>query len=336
MQFLALAALIATFAADDPLTPPPPIPNTPAAQIQLYRVTQPEPPQPEAQVIVNYWIHINDLINSEKLRRNAMTIRPGGKYVARKTYPFDGFGHLRARDLIRAAQEGIEAARTTTWGKPQEEVDREISKNINTAFEYYPLLAQGDDDVRALYLLVENSRQEDLLRMFLIQNSVKGKAHPSLFGTYFREAVERDPAPLREILQTLVNSPVESPRLLSTAIHALFEILYYEHGVLISKEATLSEFAKQKGVPVSLALLSESGAPPLTGDIARLNEDFEAQWFDIARTLKTYCEPENARTEELTNAAQTHLRRICEEIPLKKREDIRKMLEEVEKSPRPS
>lgn len=336
MQRLIVPALILAFAAAAMAEAP----ERPAIPPQLPK-SKPVPKDPgmpddEGKIIMNYWVHINDLLKDDSLRRNTMTVRPGGKYVARKSYPFEGFGHLRAKDLLRAAREGIEAARTATWGKSQAEVERQITKNLITAFEYYPLLAQDDSDIAPLLHAIEDSRSEEMLRLFLLERCAPGLVSPSLFSTYLQETLARDPAPIRLALKNVIASAVESPRVLRIAIEALYAFYYYEYGKFLGKDPAVAAYAEKEGIPVTPAILLRADAPQLSGDVARLNSDYLEQWTEIARSLAEYFRPGTTRTPEVQGQARRCLERIYLEIPFDNRDAIKGFLDRATVAPNPA
>lgn len=337
MQRLIMPALILAFAAAAAVAQPPAGPAFPPQPPAARPVPKdPGVPDDEGKIIMNYWVHINDLLKDDSLRRNTMTVRPGGQYVARKSYPFEGFGHLRAKDLLRAAREGIEAARTATWGKSQAEVERQITKNLIAAFEYYPLLAQDDSDITPLLHAIEDSRSEEMLRLFLLERCAPGMVNPSLFSTYLQESLARDPAPIRLALKNIVASAVESPRVLHVAIAALYDFYYYEYSKFLAKDPAVAAYAQKEAIPVTPAILLRADAPQLSGDVARLNRDYLEQWEEVARFLSEYFRPGTTRTPEVRDQARKYLERIYLEIPFDNRDAVKGFLDRASLAPNPA
>lgn len=326
---LVLATGTSAQSLENPLAPP----QSPPPKVVPKGASVPED---DKTVIMNYWVHINDLLRDESLRRNTMTARPGGKYVVRKSYPFEGFGHLRARDLLRAAREGIEAARTATWGKAQAEVEREITKNLITAFEYYPLLVQDDDDLKTLVHSIEDPRGDEMLRLFLLERCAPGMTNPSLFSDYLQESLARDPTPLRLALKNVISGSVEKPRILRVAIESLYSFFYYEYGRFLATDPGLAAYAQQRNLPVTPALLLEPDAPALSGDVARLNPDYIGQWTEIARTLANCIRPGTTRTPEVQAQARKYLEQIYSIIPINNREAVKEILDNASQNPNPA
>ncbi len=281
----------------------------------------------QAPVILNYWTHLNDILSNETFRRNTTSVRPSGRYLPRKVYPFENVQHLRARDLMRAVQEGINAARTASWGKPAEEVQRQIRQNIVTALEYYPLVAQDERELKPLYYAMADVNGEVELRMFLLRSSMPGASRPSLFGLYLREALAHNTGETRKYLKTIVDHVTENPQVQRTAIEAYFYYMELAYTQVLKTDPAVAAFAADRGQAFRPVMLMEAGAPQPSGSVAQLLKDYDAQWFDFALTLSGYAQPGSNRPIEVREASRACLERIYREMPLSNRDVIKELLD---------
>lgn len=282
----------------------------------------------EDRIILNYWTHINEILSNESMRRDTTTVRPGGRYLPRKVYPFEVVQHLRARDLIRAVHEGINAARTAAWGKSPEETRRQIRQNIVTALEYYPVVAQDDRDIKPLFYAMADVNEEEELRLYLLRNSLPDASRPTLFGLYLRDALAHNSEETRKYLKTVVEHAAENPRVQQAAIEAYFHYMELSYARVLKTDPAVAAFAAEHGAAFRPALLLEEGAPKPSGDVVQLLRDYDAQWYDFALTLSGYAQPTSTRPAEVRETARACLERIYNELPLSNRDDVKALLDQ--------
>ncbi|HNR33430.1 MAG TPA: hypothetical protein PKI11_21245 [Candidatus Hydrogenedentes bacterium] len=341
---VVLCALALSVAAEvpDPAKPPPsafaPPPSSPFAgpARQAPPVAPPPATSSEERIILNYWTHLNEILQNESLRRSVLTARPGGRYVPRKMYPFENIQHLRGRDLLRAVREGIAEARAATWGKSPEEVTLQIRRNIVTALEYYPLIAVDDRDLKPLLYALAEPNEEDELRLYLLRCSVPGTMRPSLFALYFQDALAHNSEELRKYLGGIVEHAAEKPRVQCAAIEAYFHFLTRAYAHVLKKDSAVAAFAEARGEVLRPEVLFAEGAPQPKGDVGRLLRDHDAQWLGFARTLAGYADANSGRAPELRETARAYLERIYAELPLSNRDDVKALLDRLASAPTPA
>jgi len=285
-------------------------------------------------LILNYWTHLNEILQSEQARRRTRTMRPTGEFIVRIGFPFDNLAHLRAKHLLRAANEGAAAARTAAWGRPEAEARGAAYVNIATALEYYPLLAAGDDDFMPLLYLMGNDREDPVLRLFLISRTVPGLAPPSLFSRYFQEQIGRmDPFKFREYLAKPASHPLEDPEVQVVAIQALYAFNVNNYTAILRRDPKIAAWARGVREPVTPSILLREDAPALSGDTAYLAADMNSHFASMARDLANHLKPGSNRPPAVRAVAREYLQRIYDEIPLEDRAAVKALLDAAAPAP---
>lgn len=302
------------------------------AGVQLAQ-TDPGQMEEEKPIILNYWVHLNTVLNSDAARRDVKIFRPGQQYVPRKHYPFELLDHLRAEDLLRAAHEGIDAARTELWGKSPAEIEAQIYRNIAFALEYYPIRAQIERDVELLLMAMSDPKEEELLRVYLLTNAVPGEATPSSFGLFLQEAIRYNPTTAKPYLSAVATNPQEPVRVQIAALRAYTEVLRTEYNQVLAKDPALVEFAKQQGEALTPVTLLSPGAPQLSADLATMLRDYDAQLFEYARVLGDCFKGNTARPPEVQAVARACLERICREMPNSRQAEIQAVFDALPPAP---
>ncbi|MFP4502540.1 MAG: hypothetical protein ACLFTT_16210 [Candidatus Hydrogenedentota bacterium] len=271
----------------------------------------------DKKVIVNYWTHIQKILESEDVRANRRTMRPSGEVLVRVSYPFDHLMHLKPKHLLRAAHEGVDAARTAAWGRSPEAAHRQAYENVAMALEYYPLLAGNDQDVLDLLYAMARRANDPVLRTFLVNRTVSGLAPDSLFARYLRDEVTAmAPQKFRNYLYKPATAPDEDPMVQMAAIRALYRYDYAYQGRVLMLAPEFQVYARRHDLLPEPAMLLRPGAPEPSGDTARMMSTLETRWLDTAQDLAKHLEPERGRPAAVRALVRETLGRIRQEAPL--------------------
>ncbi len=330
--------------AEAPAAPAnPPVVSQPAAPVESAGAPAPQavpvsppanagpapasPVQPEApQIITNYWQHINELLAMEAARRTKYDLKVKAKYPPPRTYPFDAFQHLKAKDLLRAADEGILAAREKTGIRPEEEVEHQAEVNVNTALEYYPLLATEESDFTELRYRIQAS--DPVLQIYLMRRMVPGLAHQSLLSEYLQENADRQREEVRKTLLKICGDIMANEKVQCVAFDAAYRFLLEEYLAVYRKDPAVAEYEKQNGGPAPAKLALESGGITLAPDTLAALEPLGAGFHAYVDALAAQLSPSAGRPAGVWMAARQGIEKVYTEIYLTNREKIKAVLDQ--------
>lgn len=283
-------------------------------------------PAPPDSPITNYWVHLNDLLRAE-LAKPARRTDPNTALPPPRQLPFEAIAELRARDLVRAANEGLREARHRMRDRPAAEIERQALANIHFCLEYFPLLAQRDEDLQPLLYVMEDPRADPLFRIYLFERMSPGRAPVSLFGDFLQDRVRREPLATSRIMRTIGANLFEPGRPQAAAIAAwyAFELDLFNRWLRALPEVADHEAAT--GVAVSPASLRGGQDPTLTdasrAALARRLEVFTG----MVDALAPHLDPANNRPPEVQAEVRRTVLRILTDLPLENPAPIRALLE---------
>ncbi len=272
-------------------------------------------PAQDENVIVNYWQHIQE-IAKEEARKKPPVMPSNSKYVPPQRFPFEAYRHLKAKDLLRAAREGVEEARRLNYGKPKEVVDHRCLSNVQFALEYYPLLARDVNDANALIEAMEQPNDDIVLRTFLLQSSAAGPESASLLSTYMFENFVKTESTYKSKLLKMIPSildPTDAPAL---AAESLYAFLVQEYRMRLKADPQITQFAKDAQKELVPMILREQGCPKPASRtsvyLKELDRDFDA----LLNVLKRVLDPKGNYTDARRSTARQIVSKIFKEIPL--------------------
>lgn len=137
-----------------------------------------------------------------------------------------------------------------------------VEDELAVVFEYYPLLARGDEDRARLYDAMLDNRQPAALRSFLIRAGVPEPGAPSAFCRYMRRGLEDGALDFQKSLMGRLTFPGEDPSVLESAV-ALLPVLVADGFRAAEGDGERVERQRQIGGAVAAGLES------LTRDPAR-------------------------------------------------------------------
>lgn len=230
---------------------------------------------PTARTLYPYWQMILEVTNQIDSRPPRPLGINKGLQTPAPNYPFDSFRHLRTVDLLRAAQEGMDFARLEqARGTDAAEIEQQILKNITIALEYLPLLIKDQGDIWEILNLIQNQKQDKLLRIFLLEQ-VYGIAQPEtllsmtlpelLFSLERRrgKGISSDVNPVaaaaipgaetmfHETMLRLSSHPSEVPEIQAMALAQYYAFLAEQYLITMNKIPEVEE-AKALGLEVDI------------------------------------------------------------------------------------
>lgn len=269
----------------------------------------------EDHVIVSYWKHVSEILQREM---DQIPQRPAGnlRYPPPRRFLFESLEHLQAEDLLRAAREGARAARRSMLNQPPDEVNREVETRIAMVLDFYPVLADDDEDRIRLLDVMSQSNEDAVLRAFLVKRSVPGLTNRSPLADYLQCRPSRELRETRDRLEKIGTDVAEQPAVQVLAIEASFQWLVREYTTALEKDAGVVKFAKSAGIPITPALMLRDDHPKpntrtatwiaqLTKDAEKMAQGYAAQWS-----------PDRMRSLEVKRAVYRFIDRLCKEIPL--------------------
>ncbi len=278
-------------------------------------------------VITNYWRHVNAILKAEEARQQPPAQTSNVRYPRPLNFPFDSLKHLRAKDLYRAAKEGIRYARRMNRDKPAEEVDRLVQANIQTALEYYPMLAETDEDVYRLFYVIADLREDEVFRRFILERSVPGMVPESLFNTYLQDGVRWESKKIREILGAVLDAPSESVELTGLVMQVYFRLLYEECRRALEVDEGVVQYAAERGEALSPALLLETGDLELAPQTIAMLDKCRARTKTMVRILEHILDPKKRYAAPKRLLARESLERIYEQLPTAAHEHVKEILD---------
>jgi hypothetical protein len=279
-------------------------------------------------LIMNYWTHLQSILEDNERQRETQTMRPDGKVLKRVNYPFDAVMHLKPAHLLRAAKEGIDFARTEGWGLAPDAAARQAYRNVGIALEYYPLLAVSESDFMPLLHTMGRREDDPILRVYLFNHVLPGMELPSLFSRYMQEEFQKlDVVEARPYLFEPATFPLEEPEPQAAAIRALFahDLAWFSRQLALMPE--FEAYARQVDTPIGPALLLREDAPEPTGDVGSLMIELIKSIGQVAGHLAEILRPESGRPEALQGVAREHLGLILENFPIPNADAVRAALD---------
>jgi Arc/MetJ family transcription regulator len=289
-----------------------------------------QPPAADAQpqIITNYWRYVSNILDREEAKANvppptARSLR----YPPTREFPFDALRDLTAKDLVRAAKEGLQQARQSNQGQPPDVVARAAEANMQRALEYFPVLAENDQALDLLLGPIAAEKDDPLLRIFLIRRCAPGLAPPSLFSLYFQDTVARNQGQVKDLLTQTVGRMTELAEVKLPAMDALYAYLEIGYQRVFEKDVALKEFAQAQGMPITPALLNAPGAPAASPETQASLTACERQSQEFIVLMRKQLEDDKTQSPDLQRRAREFLERISREFPLSNQETVKALLE---------
>ena len=226
---------------------------------------------------------------------------------------------VAAQDLRDAAGEAVAELRA---GAAPEDLERHARERLLQCLEFYPLVAGDAADLDTMLAHLEDGRQDQIYRTFLIEHvALAGTARGPL-AAYFLAASRTGYFSLRSRLGRLSTAVREEPPLRVSAMEALFRLHLDRLQQVLAEEPALHQRRGPDG-RVDVALLRES--PQLSPRTARAVEQTQQDFVNAAKLYAR--ELGRAGTPgPIHDKALELLHRILDEIPLHKTEEVRALL----------
>ena len=273
-------------------------------------------PIPKALVFKLYWSHVQAILRAEEARpkpNRDVQLR----YPPPRKFAFDAFRHLSTKDLIIAAQQGVISAQKRSGRMTPQEENRQVAANIRDALEYYPLLAENDDDLVNLLHVIENPSSEPGMRIYLIERCATGMAPPNLLSMYLQDHLRTRQRKMQKILlEILSGGATVPPEVQLVAMEALYRFLHDQYMEVLLMDPAVKERAEQTGNAITPRFLREEegllSARNTSILLTRLNQTFQ----DVACAYTALLNPAIPRSAAFKDEVRRQVRRIVEEIPI--------------------
>ena len=139
------------------------------------------------------------------------------------TYPFEMFRHLYAADILQAAREGALVARLQAGEDASDaEIEALVLRNVAVALEYLPMLIQRDEDIDELALLLAKRDEDDVLRLYLLQNTYPGFSPVSLLSVSLSELIDMHDDNYNKWTLQVATHPRETPQIQCVALQIYY------------------------------------------------------------------------------------------------------------------
>lgn len=284
------------------------------------------PKMDKDQIITNYWKHVKTILSTEAARPKPKR-NPSVRYPPPRSFPFDALKHLRAQDLIRAAKEGIHAARAELEGRPEAEVERQVEANIHLCLEYYPILVEDEEDLNSLMYLMEDAHADRVMRRFLLARCAPGLVPSSLFASYLQENLIRRRYEHKRILSKITSGPYDYPDVQLVAMDAFYAVFYTDYVSTLERDKAIADFAQRMGKAVAPNLLLEPECPDLLPETSLMLKRLNEGLMSFVRGLATHFKPGSHRSVAFQQKARALIVKIRDQFPLPEREAVQAILD---------
>ena len=233
-----------------------------------------EPMAPTVRTRYPYWQMVEEVVTQIEAQPPRTLSIDQGLRTPGQEYAFEAFRHLRTTDLVRAAKEGVQVARTeAALGKSPAEVDQQALRNVTIALEYLPLLVRDDKDIDEL-LIIARSREEDLvLRRYLLERMAYGNGPPTLLSEGLSLILRSRDEQFRDTLTQIASHPGENPAMQVLAIDVIMDYLLSQYDAVFQndpKVRTLADSGEQVGFAAAVDEEALTLSPETLAQLRRL------------------------------------------------------------------
>ncbi|HOV32172.1 MAG TPA: hypothetical protein PLX23_02260 [Candidatus Hydrogenedens sp.] len=270
------------------------------------------------QPIRNYWEHIQGLLaQSDEIRKTEMT---KGKYslTSNKKYPFDLFRSLTPRELIKAAREGIKAARAEGKAKnwSADEIALKCEENIAYTLEYYGLLIKKPSEIDYLIYCIGADQEEPELRLFLLKQCTPDKISNSLFGIHFQFLLNNRKDIFQKTLFATVKNINEKPEIQIAAIDAFYYFIYKQYQQAVEKDPVFQAYRIEKKEDINPLWIENPQIPkPIEAtqiEISKLNQQLK----DFTNQLEMKLNNKRQSNDSVIKKAKETIEKINLSLPV--------------------
>ncbi len=277
------------------------------------------------QPIRNYWEHIQGLLSQSDEIRKAEVAKEKYLLTSNKKYPFDLFSSLTPRELIRAAREGIKAAReegkTKNWSA--EEIALKCEENIAYALEYYGILVEKPAEIDYLINCMGADQEEPELRLFLLKLCTPDKVSNSLFGIHLQFLLNNRKDEFQKTLFVVIKRMNEKPEIQVVAIDAFYSFIYKQYQQAVEKDPVFQAYKIEKKEEISPLWIENPQIPkPIEAtqiEISKLNRQLE----DFTSQLEMKINDKRQSNDFVVGKVKEILEKICISLPISESEKER-------------
>ncbi len=269
-----------------------------------------------------YWDVIETYLDPESRLFRSASSRGNRNRAGNRVFIFDRIRMLDAPFLLLAARSSIHRTRYESRGATEAAISRKFIQNFDLCLQYYPLLADSDEDLEAILNAIRHLRGNKYFRTYLIRRCVPGLASDSLFALYLQENLAPRRRELKTILQKNLMYKDEDPLVAVTSMDALFQLPRNDIARALAADPAVQAYEKEKGRAFSLLLADEKDAPALSHKTRSLCDTALRDISGTARFLASRRSPEKCASPYVRNQIKAYVERACREYPLSDKKDL--------------
>lgn len=298
-----------------------------AAVVVGFSLTTPVTPEEKAK-ITNFFEHMKTIQAKENARPEAEPNHPEGGLTSYKIFPFEAYTHLNARDLMRAAREGIDEAEKRMQEAEQKEINRHVRENVAFVFEYFPLLATDPEDLRYIRYILEDPNEHPALRRYVLDQLRPAEQPRSLMQLYLKDQLLADRESIRRLLGSMITLSFELPEFRERAMELLYQLAYEDYEAFFQEDPNIARYMEETGQTVAPRDVQENPELRLSNrSVTRFKQQTEA-FNSMAQLFARSFEPQRSQPERTQRVARQLIERMLHEIPFEDPEAIRAFLAE--------
>ena len=329
---LSVVAVVALFTGQSPPTPserpaPSVVKQDPVAAPT--KATIPESPSMVSSG-TRYWNVIETYLDPESEASRTLRQRRAMRGTVDRSYNFDKIRMLDASFLVLAARSSINRTRYEMRGSTEDVLERKFIENFDLCFQYYPLLADSDEDFEAILDAMRHLKGNKHFRTYLIRRTVPGLEAGSLFASYLQENLAPRRRELQTILQKLIMYREEDPMVASASLDVLVQLPRYDIQQALAADPAVAAWETEQGKPFNPALLRDEDAPSLAYETSNTCNSALRELSTLTRFLIERRNADRINSPYVRERIGDVIRRVCREFPLPDAEEILALLAETD------
>lgn len=274
----------------------------------------PMTPEEKAR-ITNFFQHMKTVQAQEDARPEAEPNHPEGGLASYKLFPFEAYAHLNARDLMRAAREGIAEAENRMQQAEKAEIDRHVRENVAFVFEYFPLIATDPEDIRFIRYILEDPNEHPALRRYVLDQLIPTEQPRSLMQLFLQDQLAADRDAFRRLLGSMITLSFELPEFRERAMELLYQIAYEDYEDFFQQDPNIEAYIEESGTSVAPRDLKTNAELSLSNRSATRFKQQTETFVSMAQLFARSFNPLEGHPERTQRTARRLIERMLSEIP---------------------
>ncbi len=207
----------------------------------------------------NYWNHLQEIIKSFPPNQDL-----------RSPLIIEKIRHLRAKDCLRAAQQGAAESRMQTTADPAKGLEAGIARSA-LSMEWYSILAEEETDFNLLLPEVSNKDGEPAVRIYLMQAMSDWTESASNFSKYCTDNLRLHFTDLSGTARSIAADNSVLPEVGSAAVEMGFRWLEAQYICLLQTDPRWKTWIESENIiPAPSAFRSPALPPGSAASVAKL------------------------------------------------------------------